>query len=167
MNETAPQADVAAPLLVVGTDFSVPAAGALREARRLARELAARVEVVHVSDGFHVRSWDPLPANERWLLDAHLPAGELTVRYGVPWVELVRHVEACGAALLVVGSHGASGPHTVGLGGTAVRVSTQARCPVVLVNGRTGIGRMNGMAERDGAAALARQTRESNMETGQ
>lgn len=155
------------PTVVVGTDFSGTAARALAEARMLAELLDARLDVVHVADGFHVRTWEPLAANELWLADMGVDRDQVHVRHGVPWVELVRQADKVRALLLVVGSHGASGSHSVALGATASRVAAQARCPVVLVSERVNAHMRNGEAARDLAAALARQTREPTMETGQ
>ncbi|MEX0893619.1 MAG: universal stress protein [Gemmatimonadota bacterium] len=167
MNERMSVPDSGGSAVVVGTDFSAAAARAMAEARSLAQRLGAPLQVVHVADGFHVRSWEPLVDNAQWLAEAGIPPESVVVRYGVPWVELVRHAEQDRSLLLVAGSHGASGSHSMALGTTASRLATQARCPVLLVSTRVKAPNRNGKADRDMAAALTRQTRESTMETDQ
>jgi nucleotide-binding universal stress UspA family protein len=120
--------------VMVGTDFSDTAAVALAEARRLARLLGAAVEVVHVVDGSEVEGWGA--GADAWLRAAAVEPGELVVRFGSPWVELVRYAAETSPALVVVGSHGLSGYQPLTVGSTASRVTVHSRCPVVLVSPR-------------------------------
>jgi nucleotide-binding universal stress UspA family protein len=121
--------------VMVGTDFSDTAAVALLEARRLGALLGAPVQVVHVVEA-RAQAW-PARADE-WLRDGGLAAEDVVIRPGSPWVELVRYAEEVGPALMVLGSHGASGFQPLSIGSTASRVTVNARCPVVLVSPRVG-----------------------------
>lgn len=120
--------------VVVGTDFSEPAAAALAEARYLAARLGVTVAVVHVVDGAPVADWREGGRADEWLRAVDLDVNGLVVRFGSPWVELARLAEEMSPVLLVVGSHGVSGYQPLAIGTTASRVSMQARCPVVLVS---------------------------------
>lgn len=120
--------------VVVGTDFSESAAAALGEARRLGALLGVAIEVVHVVDGAPATAWREGGRADEWLRSADMDVSELTIRFGSPWVELVRFEEDVSPVLLVVGSHGLSGYQPLAIGSTAARVSMHARCPVVLVS---------------------------------
>lgn len=121
--------------VVVGIDFSDSAGVALAEARRLAALLTARLDIVHVVDGSPAAGWTAAQASE-WLESVGLDPADLVIRFGSPWVELARYAADVKPTLVVVGSHGRSGYQPLALGSTAVRVSLQARCPVVLVSPR-------------------------------
>jgi nucleotide-binding universal stress UspA family protein len=144
--------------VVVGTDFSAAAAAALYEGRRLAQQLGAVVEVVHVVDGGPPRGWGESGQAGRWLKEAALEPSALVVRYGSPWIELSRYAGEAHPSALVVGVHGRSGYQPLSLGSTATRVSLHARCPVLLVPARTSSGEEEvAHAGRTGAAAGVRQ----------
>jgi nucleotide-binding universal stress UspA family protein len=49
------------------------------------------------------------------------------------WVEIVRHAKEVSAAMIVLGSCGASGIQSTTLGSTASRVALRAPCPVLFV----------------------------------
>jgi nucleotide-binding universal stress UspA family protein len=120
--------------VVVGTDFSESAAAALAEARRLGALLGVAIEVAHVVDGAPATAWREGGRADEWLRSADLDVSGLTIRFGSPWVELVRFAEESSPVLLVLGSHGLSGYQPLAIGSTAARVSMHARCPVVLVS---------------------------------
>jgi nucleotide-binding universal stress UspA family protein len=145
--------------VVVGTDFSDGSAAALLEARALASRLGTRVDVVHVVDGTTDPGWEEPGAAAQWLASAGLQVGDLVVRFGRAWVELVRYAAEVGPSLLVVGSHGTSGYQPLELGGTASRLSLQARCPVAIISTRAAVEAQNTrttVAARADAAAMAR-----------
>jgi nucleotide-binding universal stress UspA family protein len=122
--------------VVVGTDFSDTAAVALAEGRRLADMLGAAVELVHVVESGAVEGWCPGARAGAWLRAAAVEPGELVVRFGSPWVELVRYAAQASPTLVVVGSHGLTGYQPLKVGSTASRVTVHSRCPVVLVSPR-------------------------------
>lgn len=119
--------------VLVGTDFSAGSAAALVEARRLASRLGCGLRVVHVVESERARDWEPSTDARGWMERGGLSEGELDVRFGRAWVELARFADTLTPALVVVGSHGASGHQTVSMGTTAQRLCLNARHPVVLV----------------------------------
>ena len=124
-------------MLIVGTDFSTPAAMALAEARALAGELRLGVAVVHVRPGHDTGMWEPDTSAKAWLRIASVRGDELMViRRGTPWVELVRIAREQRARMIVVGTHGRSGFQPISLGSTASRLALLAPLPVVLVGQR-------------------------------
>lgn len=122
--------------VLVGIDFSEGAARAVVEARKLAEWLGGDVVPVYVHAGFREREWQPGPEQVAWLDALSLDAGSVVVRRGLPWVELVRQAESGCAAMIVAGSHGASGFQPVALGSTAARLAIFSPYPVVLVSPR-------------------------------
>jgi nucleotide-binding universal stress UspA family protein len=123
-------------MLIVGTDFSASAAGALDEARNLAGDLDVSVEVVHVLQRHISPAWSPDVHERNWLLAADVPETEVTVRLGTVWVELVRIARERSARLIVVGAHGQSGFQPVALGSTAARLALLSPLPILLVGSR-------------------------------
>jgi nucleotide-binding universal stress UspA family protein len=130
-------------MIIVGTDFSQPSKAALEYASRLRSRLGLKLELVHVVErqidpevGRDPTSWSADPAATQWLSTAGVDPKTLVTRQGVPWVQLARRAEECGASLLVVGSHGRAGYQPLGLGSTAARLAVLAPCPVVVVGPR-------------------------------
>ena len=124
--------------VVAGTDFSEGARVAVETARAMAQRLSLDLLVVHVHDPADPEV--PGPETERWLEASRIPGESVQHRYGRPWVELSR--AAAGAAALVVGSHGRSGPQPIALGSTTVKLGLLAPCPLVVVNPVGGSGRL-------------------------
>ena len=122
--------------VLVGTDFSPGSAAALDEARRLASRLGCSVRVVHVVESELPGDWRPSRAEQEWLTEAELDESSLHFRYGSAWAELARYADCCRPALLVVGSHGASGYQPLAVGTTAERLTLNARHSVLLVGPR-------------------------------
>jgi nucleotide-binding universal stress UspA family protein len=115
--------------VLAGIDFSEGAMSALREGRWLARRAGLDLQVLHVTE--HGPAWRPdVPARE-WLAAASFDPSMVLVRQGRPWVEIVRHAHEVSAAVIVLGSHGASGFQAMTLGTTASRVALRAPCPVL------------------------------------
>jgi nucleotide-binding universal stress UspA family protein len=127
--------------VLVGTDFSPGAAAALTEARLLAERLGCGVRLVHVVESTHATGWSLSDTAIDWLHTAGLEEAALDVRFGRPWVELVRMADTCRPMLLVVGSHGTSGYQPVSVGTTAQRLTLTARHPVLLVSPQQGVQR--------------------------
>lgn len=125
--------DVEESCVLVGTDFSAGSAAALQEARRLATRLGCGVRVVHVVESDRARDWAPSTEAHGWLASSGMAETELDVRFGRAWVELARFADTLAPALVVVGSHGASGYQSVAMGTTAQRLCLNARHPVVLI----------------------------------
>jgi nucleotide-binding universal stress UspA family protein len=117
---------------VVGVDFSEGAMYAYREGRWLARRAGLGLQLVHVVDKDLV--WHPDAQASGWLRAASIDPALVLVRHGLPWVEIVRHALEVSTAVIVLGSHGASGPQAMTLGSTASRVAMRAPCPVLFVS---------------------------------
>ena len=135
--------------ILVAYDGSDSACGALEAALDLAEELSSEVEVLAVEG--------PLPryaatlgevddaAAEREAFFAEVLAGAralararglevtTTIRAGHPAEEIIRHAEAVGASLIVVGHRGHF-MQRFPLGSTAARVTHHAQCPVLVVH---------------------------------
>jgi nucleotide-binding universal stress UspA family protein len=134
--------------ILVAFDGSDPARHALAAALELARPLGARLEVLTVEG--------PLPryaatigeveeaareretffagvlAEARALAAAHGVEVTTSLHPGHPAEEIVRHAEAIGADLIVVGHRGHF-LQRLPLGSTAARVTRHAHCPVMVV----------------------------------
>lgn len=110
----APRLPDAGPILV-GLDFSPSAVDALAVARRMAAAFGTHLDPVHVL--------------------------EVTVRCGLPWVELARRAQAVKPTMVIVGSHGHAGHQPVALGSTAQRLALISPVPVLIVRaGREATG---------------------------
>ncbi len=119
--------------MMLATDFSECSDAAARVAAEYARQLGARLHLVHVV-------WpltDPTPR-------AHLDrlAGELgpavpvvtAIESGIPTAErIVQYADRHGVDLIVMGTHGRTGVSRVLLGSVAERVVRTASCPVLTV----------------------------------
>ena len=139
------------PTVVVGTDGSRPASAAVRWAAGEAGRRSADLVIVHGYD-------------ERWIVDAHLPApgftdvalaraaeiaadADLVARAVAPELVIRREIDAGepvpallraarSADLVVVGSRGHGGFAGLVLGSVGQAVATRAPCSVVVVRGR-------------------------------
>jgi nucleotide-binding universal stress UspA family protein len=140
--------------LLVPTDGSAASVAAARTGIRLARVLAARLDLLYVVDTFladELRRFDASaqggPDRE---LDAHgrrylamladeaeragVAAGS-AVRTGDPFEEIVAHAHERGVDLIVMGHVGRRSRSRVLLGSVAERVLEFAPCPVLVVKG--------------------------------
>ena len=117
--------------VLVGVDFSDGAMLAFREGRWLAERTGLGLQAVHVTE--ERAPWEPDEAASDWLCRASLDPALLLQRHGLPWVEIVRHALEVSTAVIVLGSHGASGFQAVTLGSTASRVVLRAPCPTLFV----------------------------------
>jgi nucleotide-binding universal stress UspA family protein len=125
--------DLGGTSLIAGIDFSDGAMCAVREGRWLASRTGLTLHVLHVTG--EGANWQPTRPMWNWLREAAIHPSSLLVRRGLAWVELVRHAKEVSAAMIVIGSHGATGYQSVQLGSTANRVALRAPCPVLCVNG--------------------------------
>jgi nucleotide-binding universal stress UspA family protein len=115
----------------VGVDFSEGAMHALHEGLWLARRAGLGLQVLYVTDSGV--PWQSDEAASEWLHRASLDPALVLVRHGLPWVEIVRHALEVSTAVIVLGSHGASGFQAMTLGSTASRVALRAPCPTLFV----------------------------------
>jgi len=121
--------------VIAAVDFSHGAMRALTEGRRIARRAGMEFQVLHVTGPG--TSWQPDNECAEWLRSVSVSQSAVFVRRGLAWVEIVRHASEVSAAMIVVGSHGASGAQRIRLGSTASRVAMNASCPVLFVSGRS------------------------------
>lgn len=117
--------------ILVATDFSDSAEAALGVAVRYARELHARLHLLHVF-------WAGEVEVTQLLADAAAQAGPdvpVTVSGagGDPAEEILRYATRHPIDLIVVGTHGRTGVSRALLGSVAERVMRGARCPVLVV----------------------------------
>lgn len=105
--------------------------GAVRKGRWIAHRTGLALQAVHVT-GLGT-PWRPDRTTRLWLRAASIDPSALLVRRGLAWVEIVRHAKEVSAAMIVLGSHGASGAQAITLGSTASRVALRAPCPVLFV----------------------------------
>jgi len=134
--------------ILVAFDGSEPARGALEAALDLANELGSEVEVLAIEGPMPRYAAtlgevdDAVSEREAFYADVLAEARALarvrgieittTIRPGHPAEEIVRHAEAVGAGLIVVGHRG----HFLQrfpLGSTAAKVTHHAHCPVLVV----------------------------------
>lgn len=137
--------------ILVPTDFSDCASAAERRALKLARVLHASLRFVHVMDQRTFVVLDAagsLPAQnlavaqelaEATLAERVQRAAESGVRstsevvFGSPALAILDAVEATGADLIVMGTHGRSGFRHLVLGSVAERVARKSPVPVLTV----------------------------------
>ena len=118
------------------TDFSEASAVAGRAAADLARQLGARLHVLHVVPP--VTDPTPAPKALRAVVDSLGPGLSLVseVASGLAARQIVAYARRTGIDLIVVGTHGRTGVSHVLLGSVAEAVVRRARCLVLTVPGR-------------------------------
>jgi nucleotide-binding universal stress UspA family protein len=139
--------------ILVPVDGSKPAATALREALKLAREHGARISLIHVVEPIrHVvteGAIDLTPtlrrAGERLLADAAQQAHKAGVKARTALVAagsrrisavIVAEAAAQGADLIAMGTHGRRGFERLILGSVAEGVARRATVPLLLLPAR-------------------------------
>ena len=122
-------------MIVVGVDFSEGSGAAVAAGRGLAEDRDEPLRVVHILRDVNGQ-WEPGPEASRWMRCNAVEPGEVEVRRGVPWVELVRAAEEWGAHFVVAGTHGSTGFQPFRLGNTASMLALRSRTPVVLAPAR-------------------------------
>jgi nucleotide-binding universal stress UspA family protein len=141
--------------VVVGTDGSESAEGAVRHAAELAQAFGSRLTVVTVFQRHpdeNTRLQAEVPDDIRWMLtDAaqaeekakhgralakELGLADVKVRIGDgdPAEQLIEAAEDTGADLIVVGSKGMTGAKRFLIGSVPNRVSHHAPCDVIIVH---------------------------------
>lgn len=139
-------------LILCPTDFSDCSRAAVDFARELAKQLGARMRLVHVFQLPQYVGWEDgmtlAAASAQFLTDLRGRADaqlrevaercrqdgvqtEAELVEGVPYQHIVRMSEA--ADLVVMGTHGRTGLQRMVLGSVAERVVRLAKCPVVSV----------------------------------
>jgi len=139
--------------ILLPTDFSGFSAQALRHALALARKFDARLKVVHVIQGFYpvgdamLAAAPPAEGRKMAESDTHAfmagarDAGidyDLEIREGNPWREILAAAAQMPADLVVMGTHGRSGPERFLLGSVAEKLSHRLPCPVMTVGHEEG-----------------------------
>jgi nucleotide-binding universal stress UspA family protein len=142
--------------LVVATDFSEAADAALAYGRSVARAFGATLHVVHVVEDVFSRAGSVAAGSTNSVIaelyrsleeagreqlaqvitdedrrDLHVKPVVLTASSAGH--EIVRYAEACGADLVVMGTHGRGKIASLLLGSVAERVVRLAPCPVLTV----------------------------------
>lgn len=143
-------------LILVPTDFSEPAARALRYASALAERFGAHLLVVHADHFTPVVDFTAIPAavfddvcdsmveNAREILQRHVeenigPAIPFDVRVivGVAVEAITAQVQQSGANLVVMGTHGRTGVGRLFFGSVTEAVMQTSTVPVIAVSSRT------------------------------
>jgi nucleotide-binding universal stress UspA family protein len=133
-------------LIIHPTDFSVNSRAALTVARSLARDLGARLLILHVSppailmDGTVAAEIDPSTYRAsleelRTSLDGpdlKYPV-ETRLILGLDREEILRTAQETGCDLIVMGTHGRTGLARLLMGSVAESVLPKASCPVMIV----------------------------------
>ena len=136
--------------ILLPTDFSEFSSQALRHALALARKFKTRLKVVHVVQDVYSRG-DAKPAfpppdaaDARKMAESETHAFmaaageagvdyEIQIREGNPWREILAAAEEMPADLVVMGTHGRSGPERFLLGSVAEKLIHRLPCPVMTV----------------------------------
>jgi nucleotide-binding universal stress UspA family protein len=139
--------------IIVPIDFSETSFFALDYAIEIAKQLGARITVMHAYDlpiyGFPdgpfvasaemaAKVLDGSTAGLRAAVDARKNVGvslEPVLRQGPPAEEIEALAKSTGADLIVIGTHGRRGLARALLGSVAERVVRMAPCPVLTIHG--------------------------------
>lgn len=141
--------------ILVPVDGSEPSGHALRTALSLARESGGSVRLVHVLERTaYLAGYDPAAGSSGQLFHALRESGERVLREGMEAAraagvpadpllvegsgarladEVAQAAAAFRADLVVVGTHGRSGPARLLLGSGAEQITRQAPAPVLVV----------------------------------
>jgi universal stress protein A len=140
-------------IVVLPTDFSKLASGALPWARKMAEAFDAQIHCLHVVreaqyyGGLEVVLAESLPTSDDLVRDAERrieayvetelrDLGERAigkVKVGTPFVEIIRYAREVEAKLIVMSTHGHSGLKHVLLGSTTEAVVRKSDCPVLSI----------------------------------
>ena len=136
--------------ILVPTDFGEPSTRALHTAMELAKDMGARLSLIHVWEvpawaygGIEFTAVDYLTpvqeAAEKDLDEAvasvrdKIPGSEGILRQGVAWKEILAAIESTHADLVVMGTHGRYGLGHAILGSVAEKVVRLSPVPVLTV----------------------------------
>ena len=127
------------------TDFSTASDAALVHAESLARQMNARLLIVHVEEpplaygGGELYYGLPEPSSDHILkMLENVKPSDTAVPYthrltrGDPAVELVRIAEDEGAEMIILGTHGRTGMTRLLMGSVAEAIVRRAPCPVLV-----------------------------------
>lgn len=137
--------------IVVATDFSADSDGALNAAIEMAVRDVSHLEIVHVAQPgtyvlpppFDLVSFpvgdkemtyvsDALELRAQRARNAHVSVAT-QLRTGSAHDQVVQAARELGAALIVIGSHGAGALASVLVGSVAARIIRHAPCPVLVI----------------------------------
>lgn len=121
--------------VVVGTDLSVGADEAVRQAALFASEARAPLVIVHVAPESTFASLEPDKVGDairQRIEDASARAAEVVIEPGSAPARLIEVADARGAGLVVTGASGAGGVAQMLFGSTAEQVVRYAHCPVLV-----------------------------------
>lgn len=137
--------------ILVPLDFSGKSRQALEAAVPLASQYGAKISLIHVVEPVYagppypgdiaLTPWASPPdksverllaARARELVPEHL-RGQVVVRCGRAFVEIVDVADDLKADLIVIASHGRTGFKRMVMGSTAERVVRHAHCPVLII----------------------------------
>lgn len=139
--------------ILVPTDFSESSEVAMRYARALAERFKASIHVLHIIEDPFVHGWTgegympDLPTfreslekeAEKRLADVITPddrerlSAVSVIKFGNPFLEIVRFAKAEEIDLIVMGTHGRGPVAHMLMGSVAERVVRKAPCPVFTV----------------------------------
>lgn len=135
--------DLARPAaILMATDLSARADRALTRAVHTARETGAALEVLHVvdqdlppalRDAHHLQAERLLREQVAALTDGTDVRWDVRITSGVDIEEIIRHAEASGAGLIVLGASRPGRFRSIVFGATANRVMRLSRVPVLVV----------------------------------
>ena len=149
--------------ILVPTDFSAPALGALDHAASLAKADGATLHLVHAVDRVHfsknLAKEYANAANIDQLLEKETAAAtakleklaaplrrkklkvEVSAHAGEPAKEILRAAKRTKADLVVMGTHGHTGLMRLLMGSVAEKVVREAPCPVITLRAKSGRAR--------------------------
>lgn len=140
--------------ILVPIDFSAASSQALKYAAALAVQFGAKITILNVVQPVATPdfAYNPLMMDNHKVV-AHtrkelerVPVSQgvdpdliekVEVRNGVPFHEITEAAESLRVNLIVISTHGYTGLTHMLLGSTAERVVRHARCPVLVVRGKT------------------------------
>jgi nucleotide-binding universal stress UspA family protein len=139
--------------ILLPTDGSSLAQGALRSGIALAKSLGAKITVLTVETPFHVIAFDPasvtdtpaeyarharqhaehiLSAAAEAAKSASVPCETMRAESDHPWQEIIATAERRGCDLIAMASHGRGGVSAIVLGSETLKVLTHSKIPVLV-----------------------------------
>jgi nucleotide-binding universal stress UspA family protein len=139
-------------VILHATDFSLESEAALQVARSLARDLGARLVIVHVAPIVILADGTPVDTDPRVYqraldvlrkrfdgTDLRYPV-ETRIGWGVATEGIIKTAEEVGSDLVVIGTHGRTGLSRALMGSVAESVLLKAGCPILVVKPSQPIG---------------------------
>lgn len=139
--------------ILIPTDGTILSASAVDQGVKLAKDLGARVTVIHVTEPFHTFSLDPDQVSEtagdyekrtaertRHYLDAAsdnakaagVPCEVAAVEHEHPYEAIIGAAATRGCDLIAMASHGRRGVSALVLGSETTKVLTHSNIPVLV-----------------------------------